>query len=146
MTIRYKTQVSGIPAAESADANAFFRRKLGYETDCADVYHDLKHGIAEFVLLDVRSADLYRRSHVPGAINLPHAQITSTRMSEYAPATLFVVYCAGSGCNGATRAAIRLSELGYPVKEMIGGMEFWEHSERYPTVRDSDEIGQLAAG
>ena len=36
-----------------------------------------------------------------------------------------VVYCWGPGCNGATRAALQFSRLGYAVKEMIGGFEYW---------------------
>jgi rhodanese-related sulfurtransferase len=45
------------------------------------------------------------------------------------------VYCWGPGCNGATKAAMQLSALGFPVKEMIGGMEYWAERERYPVER-----------
>ena len=36
-----------------------------------------------------------------------------------------VTYCWGPGCNGATRAALALSTLGFRVREMIGGFEYW---------------------
>jgi len=36
-----------------------------------------------------------------------------------------VTYCWGPGCNGSTRAAYELARLGYPVKEMIGGYQYW---------------------
>jgi rhodanese-related sulfurtransferase len=36
-----------------------------------------------------------------------------------------VTYCWGPGCNGATRAALEFARLGYRVKEMIGGFEYW---------------------
>ena len=36
-----------------------------------------------------------------------------------------VTYCWGPGCNGATRAALALAELGYRVREMLGGFEYW---------------------
>ncbi|WP_024818742.1 hypothetical protein [Arthrobacter sp. 31Y] len=29
------------------------------------------------------------------------------------------------GCNGSTFAALAFAELGYSVKEMIGGIEYW---------------------
>ncbi|MGZ7041168.1 MAG: rhodanese-like domain-containing protein, partial [Thermoanaerobaculia bacterium] len=45
----------------------------------------------------------------------------------YAPDTLFVVYCSGPHCNGADRAALRLSRLGRPVKKMIGGISGWKY-------------------
>ena len=77
------------------------------------------------VLLDVRSNQLYRNGHVPGAINMPTATITEERLQEFPLDTKFVVYCAGPHCNGANKAAIRLSQLGHPVKEMIGGVTGW---------------------
>ncbi len=46
-------------------------------------------------------------------------------MAEWPTDTLFVVYCAGPHCNGADRAALRLAELGRPVKLMLGGITGW---------------------
>ncbi len=46
-------------------------------------------------------------------------------MAEWPKDTLFVVYCAGPHCNGADRAALRLAELGRPVKLMLGGITGW---------------------
>ena len=135
MAITYKSLVTASDAAKSEDANRFFQAKLGYETDCSDVHHDIKHGLNYFVLLDVRSPEHYRTSHVPQAINMPVARITEKALEAYPPDTLFIVYCWGPGCNGATKAAIKLSELGRPVKEMIGGIEYWEDRERYPVER-----------
>lgn len=48
-----------------------------------------------------------------------------TVIPTYPPGTHFLVYCWGPGSNGATRAGLIISELGYPVKEMIGGFEYW---------------------
>jgi 3-mercaptopyruvate sulfurtransferase SseA len=48
-----------------------------------------------------------------------------TVIPTYPAGTQFVVYCWGPGCNGATRAGLIISELGYAVKEMIGGFEYW---------------------
>jgi len=45
--------------------------------------------------------------------------------SDYPGDTRFIVYCWGPGCNGATRAGLIISELGYVVQEMIGGFEYW---------------------
>ena len=36
-----------------------------------------------------------------------------------------VAYCWGAGRNGATRAALALALLGFRVREMIGGFEYW---------------------
>jgi rhodanese-related sulfurtransferase len=117
--------VSAMPAADSASALAHFESSLRFETDCWDVSDSLASGHADFVLLDVRSPELFARSHIPGAINLPHRKIIESKLSEYPADTLFVTYCAGPHCNGATRGAIRLAKLGRPVKIMIGGVTGW---------------------
>src|SRR5687767_4469395 len=84
-TIRPKSLVLGTPAAEPEAAHHFFQSKLSYETDPADVYTDMKNGLADFVLADVRSPDHYARSHAQGAINLPLASITADRMRDFPP-------------------------------------------------------------
>ncbi|MEX2333301.1 MAG: rhodanese-like domain-containing protein, partial [Pseudohongiella sp.] len=66
-----------------------------------------------------------RKGHVPGAVILPHSRIIEASVSDFADATLFVVYCAGPHCNGADKAAIRLARLQRPVKKMIGGVTGW---------------------
>jgi rhodanese-related sulfurtransferase len=117
--------VTSIVAAPSSDALAHFERLFAFETDCWDVHDALSSGNAGFVLLDVRSPEHFRKGHVAGAINLPHGKIIASRMAAWPPQMLFVVYCAGPHCNGATRAAVRLSALGRPVKMMIGGVTGW---------------------
>ena len=135
MNMVYKSLVAATEAANSADAYRHFQAKLTYETDCSDVHNDIKNGTNNFILVDVRSPENYKISHVPQAINLPVAKINEKALEDYAPGTLFVVYCWGPGCNGATKAAIKLSQLGFPVKEMLGGIEYWEDRERYPIER-----------
>jgi rhodanese-related sulfurtransferase len=120
------TVVSETPAANSNDALRHFKARLGFETDCWDVHYATNKQDADFILVDVRSPDLFAAGHVPGAINLPHGKMTERRMNEYPIDTLFVVYCAGPHCNGANKAAVRLAKLGRPVKEMIGGIEGWK--------------------
>ena len=39
---------------------------------------------------------------------------------------LYVVYCDGIGCNASTRGALKLARLGFKVKELIGGIEWWK--------------------
>lgn len=119
--------VTSIPPASVTEARAHFARRLSLETDCADVHEAFAatDGAVDFVLLDVRGPKSYARSHVPGALNLPHRLMTAERMNAWPMETLFVVYCAGPHCNGGDRAALRLAELGRPVKLMLGGMTGW---------------------
>jgi rhodanese-related sulfurtransferase len=89
------------------------------------VHDAMNRGVADFVLLDVRGPQLYEKSHVPGAISLPHGKMTERKMSEWPQDTVFVVYCAGPHCNGTDKAALRLGRLARKVKVMIGGMTGW---------------------
>ena len=122
---RVKSLITAIPPAPSARALQHFTSLLELETDCWDVHAAITEGHADFVLLDVRSPSHYAAGHVPGSSNLPHAKIVQGMLRDYAMDTVFVVYCAGPHCNGAYRAAIRLAELGRPVKVMIGGISGW---------------------
>ncbi|RIQ35657.1 rhodanese-like domain-containing protein [Jiangella rhizosphaerae] len=133
-----------IPAAPPDAAAAHFASLLAFETDCWDVHHALTTGTADwppssrgthpspdlavgvgFVLLDVRSPELYAAGHVPGAVSLPHGRIVERNLARWPEQTVFVVYCAGPHCNGADKAALRLARLGRPVKKMIGGVTGW---------------------
>ena len=113
-------------AAPSEEAIRHFSRALQFETDCWDVNQALKRGETGFVVLDVRSPQLYAAGHVPGAVNLPKGSIIERNLEDYPRDTVFVVYCNGPHCNGADRAALRLAQLGRPVKKMIGGIEGWK--------------------
>jgi rhodanese-related sulfurtransferase len=108
-----------------ADAAAHFARRLAMETDVSDVQAALTAGDPGFVLLDSRSADAWGQGHVPGAVHLPGREITARAPAELDRSVPVVTYCWGPGCNGATRAALALSLLGYRVREMLGGFEYW---------------------
>jgi rhodanese-related sulfurtransferase len=116
--------VTQIRPAASALALGHFSADLTFETDCWDV-HDAQSGEPDFVLIDVRSPELYAKGHVPGAINIPHGKLIESRLAQYGSDTVFVVYCAGPHCNGGHKGAIRLARLGRPVKLMIGGITGW---------------------
>ncbi len=118
------TAVTAVPPAPSDRARQHFAAEFTYQTDCWDVHDAIGKG-ADFVLLDVRSPALFAKGHVPGAINVPHGKITASKMETWPVETIFVTYCAGPHCNGAARGALRLTELGRPVKLMAGGITGW---------------------
>lgn len=117
--------VTAINAAPSDQAIAHFAKSFEFETDCWDVNDAMKSDAPGFVLLDVRSPEMFARGHVPGAINLVRGKIIASKLAEYPLETLFVTYCAGPHCNGASKAALALAKLGRPVKIMIGGVTGW---------------------
>ena len=106
-------------------AIAHFRGRLGFESDVSDVAAALADPEPGFVLVDTRSDASWTQGHVPGAIHLPGPRIAAEAAERIPADTPVVVYCWGPGCNGATRAALEFALLGYPVKEMLGGFEYW---------------------
>ncbi|MBL5882379.1 rhodanese-like domain-containing protein [Lelliottia aquatilis] len=119
--------VTEFPTADPQESVAHFLRRLSVETDCADVHHALANHQQDFVLLHVVGRpEQFARRHLPGAIHLPWSAMTAETMAQWPQDTLFVVYCAGPHCNGADRAALKLSRLGLPVKIMLGGITGWE--------------------
>jgi rhodanese-related sulfurtransferase len=105
------------------DALSFFAAKLAFQTDVSDVHAALPAG--EFTLIDTRDLRAWRQGHIPGAVHLPRRMIPVRAATLLDPDRPVVVYCWGPGCDGATKAALALSERGYRVKEMIGGIEYW---------------------
>jgi rhodanese-related sulfurtransferase len=99
-----------------------FARRLEVETDVTDVAAAMEAGEVDFVLLDARSRASYDAGHLPGAVHL--SEITTETVAEL-PDGPVVAYCWGPSCNGACKAALRLAQLGRPVKEMLGGYEYW---------------------
>jgi rhodanese-related sulfurtransferase len=110
-----------------------FARRLEVETDVADVAAAMEAGEADFVLLDARSRASYDAGHLPGAVHL--SEISAETVAEL-PGGLVVTYCWGPACNGACKAALRLAQLGRPVREMLGGFEYWAR-EGHPVETSS---------
>lgn len=108
-----------------AAAAAHFARRLAVETDVSDVHAAMGSGDPGFVLLDSRSREAWDQGHVPGAVHLPGREVAARAEAELDRSVPVVTYCWGPGCNGATRAALALALLGFRVREMIGGLEYW---------------------
>jgi rhodanese-related sulfurtransferase len=90
------------------------------------------------VLIDSRSQAAWDQAHIPGAIHLPTVDIPTRAGSLLDPRVPVVAYCWGPGCNGATRAALALSEAGFDAKEMLGGIEYWIR-EGFPVRTEKGE-------
>jgi rhodanese-related sulfurtransferase len=104
----------------------FFAAALAFQTDASDVHAALHDAAGPgFVLVDSRSAAAWAQGHIAGAIHLPTAEIADRAPRELDPSVPVVTYCWSPGCNGATRAALEFARLGFEVREMIGGYEYW---------------------
>ena len=83
-------------------------------------------------LVDTRDPPVYGRMHLPGAINIPLAEIP-TRLAELhmLPAEP-VLYCRGG--DQTKELATKLADEGTPVAYLEGGVLGWE-AEGFPVDR-----------
>jgi len=125
------SRVIAIPPEEPKVAELNSRSKLAFETDPSDVYMDLQNNSAEIIVIDARTQEAYSQAHVPGATNLPWRRIDSSSTAAMPRDKVLVTYCDGIHCNASTKAAMRLTALGFRVKEMLDGMQGWKR-EGYP--------------
>ncbi len=116
----------------------YYQNKLSFEIDSWDLKLALEAG-ENIVVVDTRSPKAYQKEHIPGAINLQHRQTNEEATQHLDHAARIVTYCDGIGCNASTKGALNMAKLGFRVKELIGGLDWWK--------RDSHkiEVGAVSA-
>ncbi|MCB1837261.1 MAG: rhodanese [Alcanivoracaceae bacterium] len=107
------------------DAITFYEHKLAFETDSWDLKTMLDSG-ENVILIDARATTAFAAEHIPGAINIPHRTMTSESTAHLDRDALVVTYCDGIGCNASTKGALAMARLGFTVKELLGGLDWWK--------------------
>lgn len=89
------------------------------------------------VLLDVREQDEWDAGHAPGAVHIPLGELPS-RLDELpdTDAGTLAVTCRGGG--RSSRAVAWLSQQGFDVANLDGGMKAWQASGK-PLVADTGD-------
>lgn len=126
---------------EPFETTTLMSDKLRFHTDSWDLLVDLKAGCADIAVVDARPREAYRKAHIPGAISFPHAEMTTENTASLARDKVYVVYCDGIGCNGSTKGSYKLSRLGFRVKELLGGLDWWRR-DGHP-VQTGPEAGNI---
>ncbi|MDP1538139.1 MAG: rhodanese-like domain-containing protein [Burkholderiales bacterium] len=114
-----------------------YANKLAFETDSWDLKVALESG-EKVLVVDARSAEAYRQEHIPGAVNIPHRTMNVETTKHLDKTALVVTYCDGIGCNASTKGAMNMTKLGFQVKELMGGLDWWK--------RDGHQTESNAAG
>lgn len=102
-----------------------YENKLAFEMDSSDLFDALNNG-ENVIVVDARKAFGFEAEHIPTAINIPHREMTVESTKHLDKDTLYVTYCDGIGCNASTKGALNMVKLGFKVKELIGGIEWWK--------------------
>ena len=105
--------------------------KLAYEIDAWDLDTAVKAG-ENVVVVDARSMGAFAAEHIRGAINIPHRTMNEETTAAIARKALVVTYCDGIGCNASTKGALNMTRLGFRVRELMGGLDWWKR-DGYPT-------------
>ncbi|MBS0961372.1 rhodanese-like domain-containing protein [Acetobacter thailandicus] len=92
------------------------------------------------VIVDGRSREAYEKEHIPGFLNLPHRDISICTTRGLDKTKIYACYCDGIGCNALTKTAMKLLTLGFNVKELIGGLDWWKR-DGYATEGNSAQAG-----
>jgi len=103
----------------------FYEMKLKFEIDSWDVSSAIKNA-EKIIVVDTRSVEAFQKEHIPSAINIPHRTMSEETTRQLDRSMLYVTYCDGIGCNASTKGALNLSKLGFQVKEMLGGLDWWK--------------------
>ena len=102
-----------------------YEHKLAFEIDSWDLKVALESG-ENVIVIDARSLEAYQKEHIPGAINIPHRKMNEEATASLDRKALVVTYCDGIGCNASTKGALEMARIGFGVKELIGGLDWWK--------------------
>ena len=105
-------------------ARKFFEAKMKFTTGPVELNELIKTG-EDIKIIDVRATEDFHKEHIPGSVSLPKERwATFTGLSRE---KLNIVYCYSETCHLAAAAAWRFADAGYPVMELEGGFETWQH-------------------
>ena len=86
-------------------------------------------GAADAIVFDARIPEQYAAGHLPGAFNLPLADVErqlAAHAAQLRPDTPILVYCGGADCTDALELALKLRELGFSDLTLYpGGYAEW---------------------
>ncbi|MDI6028983.1 metalloregulator ArsR/SmtB family transcription factor [Corticibacterium sp. UT-5YL-CI-8] len=84
-------------------------------------------------VIDVRPPDEYALGHLPGAINVPLAEL-SVRSAGLEPSREVVAYCRGPWCVMSFEAVAELRQKGLRARRLQDGLPEWKASGRIVDV------------
>jgi rhodanese-related sulfurtransferase len=123
----------------------YYEQKLAFEIDAWDLFEDLNRG-EKIIIIDARTPDAYALAHIPGAINIPHRTMNPETTAKLQKDFLYVSYCDGIGCNGSTKGALNMARLGFKVKELTGGLDWWKRDGYATEGLEMTEGRRIACG
>lgn len=140
-----KQVIYGLAGEDVLELLAALQRVSQRHADCArhvidDYFHardalepvafeQLRERLADglVTLIDVRPADEFADGHVPGAVNVPLAELES-RWADLPREIEVVAYCRGPWCVLAFEAVALLRDRGLSARRLDGGLPEWRRA------------------
>lgn len=102
-----------------------YEDKLNFQWDSADLFENLEKNV-NIVVIDTRKEFAFELEHIPGAVSFPHRNMNESSTSHLDQSKIYVCYCDGIGCNGSTKGSLKMAQLGFETRELIGGLDWWK--------------------
>lgn len=83
-------------------------------------------------VIDVRPPEEYAVAHLPGAVNIPLAELEH-RLNDFDPTTDIVAYCRGPWCVLSFEAVAALRKHGFAARRLADGLPEWR-AAGFPVV------------
>lgn len=116
---------------DTARAKKFFEESLAFTTGPVDLKNLMAEG--DVTLLDVRLSADYEVSHIPNSVSIPKDELADN-LSKLDKNGTTVVYSYNGYCDLAEKAALILSDYGYPCMILKGGFKSWKEDFRFVTT------------
>ncbi len=117
-----KVAEAGLAEVDKVVRGYFLERDSLEPVSRQELQARMKDGLV--TVLDVRPADEFALAHIPGAINVPVAEL-ETRLASLTGAQELVAYCRGAYCVMSFEAVARLREKGFAARRLEAGMPEW---------------------
>lgn len=112
-------------------AKKYFMHRLAYTLGPVELKNFMEKGGVRIV--DVREEADYQIGHIPEAISIPKAELTSN-LDKLSKDEVSIVYCYNQQCHLGDSACLTLAEYGYPTMLLEGGYEVWTNDFRFTTT------------
>lgn len=123
----------------------FYSAKLSYELDSWDLSELLKDN-ASVVVIDTRSREAYDTEHIPSAVSIPHRTMSFDATRHLDTSKTYITYCDGIGCNASTKGALKLTQLGFTTRELLGGLDWWKRDGHRTEAKEHTVVKDTHCG
>ena len=90
-------------------------------------------GKKDAAIIDLRTPEEYRKSHIRTAVNIPYEKLNACR--QFSRKKQLILYCERG--SSSLFAARELTKMGYQVKSVVGGIRCYQGSNLFFSTEHS---------